>query len=70
MSESIPDVLESKELRDVVAWEEAFPYPCAAEDGDQDVDDVFHADHDASVYEYDSTVLCNKQIELKREVKH
>ena len=68
MAESIPDVLEYKNIRYMVAVDEAFPYPCAAEDGDQDANDELQADHGASMYDYDLTNLCNKQIELKREV--
>ena len=53
----------------MVAFEDACPYPCVAEDGNDDGDaDEFHADHDASMHKNDSTILCNKQIELKHEV--
>ena len=41
VAESVPDVLENRDKSNLVELEDDFPYPCDAEDGDDDVDDVF-----------------------------
>ena len=74
MCESIPNVLADNDISTMTALEDAFPYPCAAEDADQDADDESYPHHDVRVYNYKSAFLRHKQtaielFELRDEVK-